>query len=44
MTTNRKLKLSEFNEGSVELGPEELDSKDTKVRRADRWQMSITFK
>lgn len=32
MKKNRKIKIGEFKEGSVELGPEELDDRNTKVR------------
>ncbi len=32
MKKNKKLKIGEFKEGSVDLGPDELNSENTKVR------------
>lgn len=32
MKKNKKLKIGEFKEGHVELGPDELDAQNTKVR------------
>jgi len=32
MKKNKRLKIGEFKEGMVDLGPEELDSQNTKIR------------
>lgn len=32
MKKNKKIKIGEFKEGTVELGPDELDAQNTKVR------------